>query len=68
MRIWLETQNRVQWRAFVNTVMNFQVAINEGNLLNDCVTIKFPIKALYRRSLNSLDIFINSHKGHKIKA
>jgi hypothetical protein len=34
-------QVKVQWRVFVNTVMNLGVPLKAGNFLNSYATIKF---------------------------
>jgi hypothetical protein len=39
------TQERVQWRAPVNTVMNLRVPQKAGYFLNSCVTVSFSRRA-----------------------
>jgi hypothetical protein len=43
---WIDlAQNRGQWRAPVNIVMNLRVPINAGKLLSSCTTSGFSRRA-----------------------
>jgi hypothetical protein len=45
-------QDRVQWRALVNTVMNLRVLYNAGNFLNGCTNGTFSRRAQLHESVS----------------
>jgi hypothetical protein len=45
---WIQqVQNTVQWRAVVNTVMNFRVTQKAGNFLSSGDTIRFSSRTVF---------------------
>jgi hypothetical protein len=54
-------QDTVQWQAFVNIVMNFQVAERQINFMTSWVTISFPKRTLLHGV--SIIIKVGGHLG-----